>query len=580
MTASREPSGQDEIVTRTGIRITGAGAQAVARQLAQPPRLRPGRMEDALYGALFAVRPRTGRQSPVTPLLDLLSAAIVDRVPGAPRLTCEGPAALPPSRFTGLAWDCMGGQDSWFGELLWRHPHPVVSGAPLTTHVMIIEQPGHTQLHLRVTADEGTATVRGAAGAGQARPAFLTEMHQSLRLNWNKWDGSPIELTEAEIDSFVRDTLIGDDRVAPVAVLAPREDGGFVVPPTELADALMGLATLHVITRHQTTYRLSDALGDRRLSAYWGALRIYMPGFSCADRPSEHPLLVGDQLIDPVMRADVLGRLGREAGQRFVMPTSIEDRRAAAAARPAPPAPVTPAPSAPPSAPVLPATTGLLAAIDQLSELTRVVRDELIRLRMALAVRSANTNALERRIERFEERMLQMLAPDAGVEDAEAAPAAAVEEQTDEERPSLVETLRQAAAAHPETLLILETAERAAAASPYEDLERVSAVLDAMADVARRRAEGSLGMSLRDAFREVGVDYRGGIADSTPARLRHQYVLPGPDGRGYDCVEHLVLGTSYDPRHCLRIYFTSRSPNETRFVIGHVGRHFEVMTTT
>jgi hypothetical protein len=87
-------------------------------------------------------------------------------------------------------------------------------------------------------------------------------------------------------------------------------------------------------------------------------------------------------------------------------------------------------------------------------------------------------------------------------------------------------------------------------------------------------------MSLRDAFREVGIDYRGGIADSTPARLRQQYLLAGPDGRGYDCVEHLVLGSSYDPRHCLRIYFTSRVVNETRFVIGHVGRHFEVGTTT
>jgi hypothetical protein len=48
----------------------------------------------------------------------------------------------------------------------------------------------------------------------------------------------------------------------------------------------------------------------------------------------------------------------------------------------------------------------------------------------------------------------------------------------------------------------------------------------------------------------------------------------------YDCVEHLALGDSYDPRYCLRIYFTSRAPAETRFVIGHVGRHFDVKTTT
>jgi hypothetical protein len=579
MTASREPSGQDQVITSTGIRITGSGAQELARQLAQPPALRAGRTGDALYGASFSVRPRTGKQSPVTPLLGVLSAAIADRVPEAPRLTRERPAELPASRFAGLVWEVMGDQHSWFGELLWRHPHPVVSGAPLTTHAMIVEQPGHTMLHLRVTADEGAATVRGAAGAGQARPAFLSELHRTLWLTWNKWDGTPSELTEADIESFVRHTLIGDDRAAPVAVLAPREDS-FVVPPAELADAMLGLATLYIITRHQTTYRLSDALGDRRLSAYWGALRIYMPGFSCADRPTDHPLLVSDQLIDPVMRADVLGRLGREAGRRFVMPPSIEERRAEAkpAPLPTPPPPASVQPMQPAPAADPPGTTGLIAAIDQLSELTRVVRDELTRLRMALAVRSANTNALERRIERFEERLLQLLAPEAEAQGTEEAPAA--EERPGEERPSLVETLRHAAAAHPETLLILESAERAAAASPYEDLERVSAVLDAMGDVARRRAVGSLGMSLRDAFREVGIDYRGGIADSTPARLRQQYLLAGPDGRGYDCVEHLVLGSSYDPRHCLRIYFTSRVVNETRFVIGHVGRHFEVGTTT
>lgn len=580
MTASREPSGQDQVITSTGIRITGSGAQEVARQLAHP-RVRPGQSEDALYGALFSVRPRTGKQSPVTPLLDVLSAAIANRTSDAPRLTRERPAELPASRFGGLSWTTMGEQGAWIGELLWRHPHPVVAGAPLTTHIMIVEQPGHTMLHLRVTADEGAPTVRGAAGTGQARPAFLSELNRVLRLTWNKWDGHPLELAESDIESFVRNVLIGDDRTAPVAVLAPSEDGSFVVPPAELADAMLGLATLYVITRHQTTYRLSDALGDRRLSAYWGALRIYMPGFSCADRPADHPLLVSDQLIDPVMRADVLGRLGREAGRRFEMPASIEERRAMAEPPKPAPTPIQPAQPVSSPTPGLPATSGLITAIDQLAELTRVVRDELTRLRMALAVRSANTNALERRIERFEERLLHLLAPETDAGDAETVPAIGVaEEQLDEEPPSLVETLRHAAAAHPETLLILESAERAAAASPYEDLERVSAVLDAMGDVARRRAEGSLGMSLRDAFREVGVDYRGGIADSTPARLRQQYLLAGPDGRGYDCVEHLVLGSSYDPRHCLRIYFTSRAANETRFVIGHVGKHFEVVTTT
>lgn len=41
-----------------------------------------------------------------------------------------------------------------------------------------------------------------------------------------------------------------------------------------------------------------------------------------------------------------------------------------------------------------------------------------------------------------------------------------------------------------------------------------------------------------------------------------------------------LLGNSYDPRYCLRVYFTSRASMEPRFVIGHVGRHFDVASTS
>jgi hypothetical protein len=85
---------------------------------------------------------------------------------------------------------------------------------------------------------------------------------------------------------------------------------------------------------------------------------------------------------------------------------------------------------------------------------------------------------------------------------------------------------------------------------------------------------------LREAFRELGIDYRGGIAANTPERLRQQYRVAGPDGKTYACEEHIVLGNGYDPRRCLRIYFTSRAPLEARFVIGHVGRHFEILSST
>jgi hypothetical protein len=153
-------------------------------------------------------------------------------------------------------------------------------------------------------------------------------------------------------------------------------------------------------------------------------------------------------------------------------------------------------------------------------------------------------------------------------------------DESGEPRPTLREVVRLAASAHPDALLVLDSAELSAADSPYEDLDRVASTLDAMAEIARRRQGGSLGMSVRDAFREYGIEYRGAIAASTSERQRTQYLRTGSDGATYICHEHLVLGASYDPRHCLRIYFTSRASLESRFVIGHVGRHFDVASTT
>jgi hypothetical protein len=182
----------------------------------------------------------------------------------------------------------------------------------------------------------------------------------------------------------------------------------------------------------------------------------------------------------------------------------------------------------------------------------------------------------------LERRLVSDTASDAAPPDTTQADQDLADAQAEDRQEglTLIDVLRQAAESHPETLLILESAEGAAERSPYEDLDRVAVILDAMAEVARRRQEGVRGTSLREAFRELGIDYRGGIAANTSERLRRQYRAPGPENRTYECEEHIVLGTSYDPRRCLRIYFTSRAPLEARFVIGHVGRHFDGFTTS
>ena len=654
------PALDGQHITETGWRLTGSAA-ALIETLTPSDSLQAGRDEDVLFSARFLLRPRLLSRSPIVSAMEAISAAIHAKNPDAPHLTLDRESFIKPDRFSGLAWRPSGTSPSWKGELVWRHPHPVISGVPCTTHVTLAQQHNQVSMNVRVSADRGIASVRGMVGTGQARPAFLTEMSRSVRLTFGGMEAEQRTLTDADIDGFVSGVLLSEDREYPVALLAPTEEGEYVIPPSVICDELLGLAHLYVIDQHPATFRLSDALGDRRLSCYWGALRVYLPEFSCADDPEEHPLLVRDRLVDPVIRAGVVGRVaqhlrgvgrvlapppvraasrpaavdgggsGSEAsptgGRSVAIPVDwgthagggATDARGAGGPSDAGIAEIAGGASAGrsegadrPAAEgdaggkgsvqlpdeLLQALTGLVSLpgslgnlehrlsglVDVVHELRRAndgLRQELGRLTTASALRAANTVALERRI-RSLERLLVRAASEAdpqALDDwaaAENAPAS----QDDDDAVSLIDVLRQAAVAHPEELLVLDAAERSAADSPFGDAGRVGIILNAMASVARRRQEGALGTSLKTAFSEMGIDYRGGISSTTSARLLQQYNVIGPGGVAYDCWEPIVLGTTYNPQFCLRVYFTSRAPLEPRFVIGHVGRHLKVESTS
>lgn len=625
-----------EYVTETGWRVVGNAIPLVTRA-AEAAELPRGRDADVLYAARFRVRPRLSKDDAIHAVLASLWTSVMRTWPEAPPLTRDHPVSRPVGRFQGLRWDVTNDSGTWKGELLVRHPHPIVAGAPCTTHVVVVDQPGHCTLTVRVTADDGVASVRGSVGAGQARPTFLSDLHRVARLVYEGRDSDPEVLREHDIDAFVRNVLLGESREAPAAVLAPLEDGTYLVAPQELADELLGVAHLYVIDRHPTTFALTDTLGDKRLSAFWGALRIYFPRFSCADRPEDHPLLLRERVTDPVIRADLIGKLSRRVAPRVRMPDGVDAssestpnaRATATAARPAltldaaaqepaascPPlssavpsaasdarrnalldAPATPvAASAPNFMPLLAGMTSILgdlgaqigalaSTITQLVEANAALSDEIARLRTTNTVRTASTTSLERRIGVMESliraHFAAPLAPGAVVVSAPIPPVVEQLSSNEGDTLTLIDVMRQAATEHADALLILDAAEKSAADSPFEDADRVAVVLEAMADVARRRQNGGLGIPLRNAFRELGIEYRGAIAPSTSDRQRQQYLFRGESTTQYECYEHIVLGVSYDPRYCLRIYFTSRAPVEPRFVIGYVGRHMESVSTT
>jgi hypothetical protein len=604
----------------TGWRVVGPGAESIAERarVYAADRLTAGSTADTLYAVQFTIPPSVNARPTVELLLDAVTEDIRRTWPECPRLLRDELLDRAPSRFGGARFEALSepGKE-WTGELIWRAVHPVVAGAAITTWALIEERKSFTRVSVRVTADDGLASVRGYVGAGQAQPAFIRALRSRVTPIWL---GGPLQahaVRTGDVVELIHSILPSQERSLPVALLAPLEDGGYVVDPEDLAWELLGRARLFVFQEHRQTFEFTDALGDRRMSCYWGATRAYMPGWTRHDDPYDHPLLVGDRLGDPVMRAAWLGELGVGVGAGLTLPPSLDDRRRSAVADTAPStaadvAQASPSssearagvaeeassPSTEPAAAVAARQEGaavqeerasgssaalleaLIAEVRRLGSAMTTLTEEVERLRTISAVRASSTSAIERRLGRLEDLLEHMFVH---ATDPAASPADTMEEAAtdtdDEGAPTLALVVQDAAETYSDALVFLDSAFTAASDSPYEDPERVRAILEAMGRIARRRRDGLLGTSLREAFSDLGIDYRGAIARTTPAKLREQYRF-AYNGSLVEAEEHIVLGNTYDPRRCLRVYFSSRVATEPRFVIAHVGRHFEVRSTT
>jgi hypothetical protein len=305
----------------------------------------------------------------------------------------------------------------------------------------------------------------------------------------------------------------------------------------------------------------------------------------------------GERLLDPLARAQLVGELALKSRRTVPEPPGVEELRRQLTVTAAPPGPV-PLPASslpePPSLPVTPPDGPILltpggvsaelaaqtALLVQMLEVNRRLLEEMVSLRTGNAVRGSAAAALDRRLAMLERMLAGGRPADPGGGTLAEARESRQPEGNEPEPVTLESVVREAAVTLDEDLLIADPAILAAAQSPFQDVERAAAVLDAMALVSRQRQAGTLGRSLREAFRELGVDYRPGIAETTSARLREQYRVRLADGQEVEATEHIAVGNSYDPRYCLRIYFSSRVSAEPRFVVAHVGRHHEVGSST
>jgi hypothetical protein len=373
---------------------------------------------------------------------------------------------------------------------------------------------------------------------------------------------TPRIIDEAEFPGFVRYELFDSNRRYPLIVVSPHPNGAYEVPPEQIARDFFTLAEVVVASSPKSTFALTRELGRRELSCFHGALRVYMPGLKRDADPYRHPLLTPRPLALSENRLRLAQFLAaRQAASFRPDPRfhALRDERALKAEE---------------------RRSQLLVALDAL----RATSADAGTWRDLAESYAKDNNDLEERntalLERLEEAEQKISGLRFALSDRRRAQGEDLDTEPEFLPSSVLEAVEFAQALFPAEIRILPAAFESAAASPYTRPEEVWQGLRAAQTIASRLAAGPLGKNLKDVFIELGIDYRSGIAPTTPKKLREQYRFKDGDD-DVVCEEHLCIGgSSHDPAACLRIYLTTTRHKDASIIIGHVGRHLDVLSTT
>ena len=120
----------------------------------------------------------------------------------------------------------------------------------------------------------------------------------------------PVRVGSGDIPTFVRERLQNPERHSPLVVISVARggQGQHLISPPAAAERLSALADIVILTDGEAGWELSKLVGGR-LSCYWGAVRLYWPGFdSRTSKSYEHPVwlsrriqaLGADSVIDAI----------------------------------------------------------------------------------------------------------------------------------------------------------------------------------------------------------------------------------------------------------------------------------------
>ncbi len=458
-------------------------------------------------------------------------------------------------------WEPYRPAGGYFADFVLRHNDRNAPDVSWSTRVTLI-QTNTITVHVRIS---NTCTDLRDPRFHTTRPrlALLLAQAGGCFCDGQLMDMRPTRLDAQAVQDLAAYVVLDPDRPHPVLVLTPRQDGTFVEDPEKVAEEFASLGQLAVAAEPAATFALTEEVGRRELSCFHGALRVYLPGFTRASDPLKHPLLLPRALSDRTTRLALGRALARYTPKRYCddpMINTIRDERAVSyqneiAAQ---------------------LSAMRIAASDSVDlSVWRELAEDLEKKNTALIQENSDLRERARTAEATANSLKYQL--------ARRTAGAEVEDESDADSglsaQSVEDAVELAAEYYPDELIILESAFESARDSDFMRPNDALRALQAMATIARKFKEEGPGTPLDKAFEDHGQDYRGGVAKSTSKKQGQQYEFMH-EGQLVSCREHLCFGVKQDPKKCLRIYFSSSRLSEGKFIVGHVGRHFDTKRTS
>ncbi len=391
--------------------------------------------------------------------------------------------------------------------------------------------------------------------------SFLASKHRAS-VGGRMIDVEPTRILGSSVSDFHESTLRSADRVLPVVVVSPfNRSALYAIDPKNLADRLAAIAEVAVINSPAVAWEFAQTVG-RPFACFDGAVRVFWPGFDPAgDDAYRHRLWLARHIDQPRRFSDRLfGELSSYAA-RLVREGAIWTAASDSIKR----------------GPVSELRRRLEIAERQLEahvesksefeELAAQVADEEKRMR-EVAEEERDQLRTENASLRAQVEQLSIALRHSD-EEPDREPASE-DAETDSDFSDVLSAVKRATDNF-QGLRFLPSAFESAGRSPYQRPEDVYSAFSTLNELSEARVHGPLGMALEDWLLERNIRYSPHQSQTTRERYADQYTFPEGEHK-WDMQEHLIFGSSFDPRHCLRIHF-AWDEQAKQHVIGWVGRH-------